>query len=273
MLPHKSEEHPLSGVRAKVDRASKHGMELYNAVQAFLKSYPFTFTNNPDSSGRRIISIASMKPVPTEFSLMMGDAVHNLRSALDLLACQVFCLANPDDKDYSHLEFPIKNTPELYRDALNSKKFRLIGPQALSIFERLEPYRLGSDHDLWLLHRLDIQDKHRILILGQLSIHRWRSKATFVPDSPDVGDARVFEAQAAVPDNQVFIPKIGSPILAVDPDVFANGLVGNTHFEFIFEGDIGLDEEGIIQSQSAFETLRRLVNMVDRTIQKFEPLF
>jgi hypothetical protein len=275
MHPDNSQEHPLSGTKAKVDRARKHGIEFYNAVQGFLNNGPFTFTNSPDLSGRRIVSIASIKPVPIEFSLIIGDAIHNLRSALDLLVCQLFCLANPEDKDFSNLEFPIKNTFKLYGEALSNTKtkFRLIGPQALSIFEKLEPYKLGSDHDLWLIHRLDIQDKHRILILGRLSIHRWRSKATFIPDPPEAGETQVFEAQARVPDDRVFIPKIGNPIVAVEPSVFADGLAGNMNFGFTFEGDIGLDEGEIIQSQSAFETLRRLIQSVDHTIEKFEELF
>ena len=98
-------EHLLAGVWAKIERAEKHVNEFDNAQRAFLHSYPVTFTHKQDqSTGHYKVIIENIRPVPLELSLSIGDAIHNLRSALDLLACQLVRLEN-QAHDCDHIFF------------------------------------------------------------------------------------------------------------------------------------------------------------------------
>ncbi len=76
----------FSASRLKVERADKHISELDDAVREFLETRPYgiTLDKNPES-GDSLLQYGWNKPVPGEqFGLIIGDAVHNLRAALDL---------------------------------------------------------------------------------------------------------------------------------------------------------------------------------------------
>jgi hypothetical protein len=130
----------LSGARAKIEWAKKH-LDKFTAI-------------DPD--------------IP----MITGDAVHNLRSALDLLAWALY--ARRTKGKGTHIYFPIFETPKKYKSG-SERKVEGISEADIEAITLLKPYKGGNDH-LWGLHELDITDKHRLLItpviaVGRVGIH------------------------------------------------------------------------------------------------------
>jgi hypothetical protein len=99
---------------------------------------------------------------------MIGDALHNLRSALDLLYYRIFNeLTGKADK---FTRFPIRDEREELVSSINGglKEKKLAddrGAVALRDFivDVVKPYAAGNG-SLWTLHDMNITDKHQLLI-------------------------------------------------------------------------------------------------------------
>lgn len=96
---------------------------------------------------------------------MLGDTIHNLRSSLDLLACQLV-RKNDNNHDCNHVQFPISESSQKFVKATNRSEIQLMGPRVIEILTSLQPYKGGHSNKLWVLYRLNIQDKHRLLIVA-----------------------------------------------------------------------------------------------------------
>jgi len=80
----------LAGVRAKIERAKQHVLNVDGAARAFLDSNPCEGGTKRDPDTRRVLHyLVRVKPAPVPLRLIVGDALHNLRSALDHLAWQL----------------------------------------------------------------------------------------------------------------------------------------------------------------------------------------
>src|SRR5271157_5940725 len=83
------------GIRLKIKRADHHIHDLDLESQRFLGSNPYLASPkyNPDirkTEYRAIMCKTIWGSIPS----IAGDAIHNLRSALDDLACQLVLAAN-----------------------------------------------------------------------------------------------------------------------------------------------------------------------------------
>ncbi len=112
----------LSGAYKKIERARTHLTELEDAVIEYMARPPYA-RRHTDKGGVRKWWVQAVDPaVPDVISLALGDMIHNLRSALDLLVCQ-YVLAGGGKVDTSSVEFPIKQTEQLVAKALDSPEF------------------------------------------------------------------------------------------------------------------------------------------------------
>ena len=100
-------------------------------------------------------------PTPHEWGAVIGDCLHNMRSALDHL---VYALAGPAASSV-RTEFPIFIDRDKFRSS-EPRVLRGVAEAALTIIKWVQPYRWGlraSAHPLWVLHELNNIDKHRLL--------------------------------------------------------------------------------------------------------------
>jgi len=117
------------------------------------------------------------QPEVDPISLLLGDALHNMRSGLDALAyaLTVAYTCSPTEEMIERSEFPIfgdenrkgvpGSGPGLFQ---NNGGIKILGwdPRAKTAVEALQPYKRGNDFrsdPLWMLHDLDRVDKHRLL--------------------------------------------------------------------------------------------------------------
>jgi hypothetical protein len=111
--------------------------------------------------------------------LVFGDAIHNLRSALDHLAHLIVIAAGYEPKIGARgTAFPIV--------ARRPPKPPTVVPlpadhPALKTIEAVQPYATGSIL-LDVIHRLDLVDKHRQLVVGIAGHVTTASTLPFVPD-------------------------------------------------------------------------------------------
>src|SRR5258708_16555502 len=82
----------VSRVRLKIKSAEKHIEDLEIAIQRFIGSKPYKIGAKPHpvvAIEHTTLFIEEVKPVPNDIALILGNAIHNLRSALDHLAWQL----------------------------------------------------------------------------------------------------------------------------------------------------------------------------------------
>src|SRR5690348_13381383 len=78
-------------IQPKIERAKHHIVDLQRQIRAFLDSKPYQFAIQRDPQTSKLIYYAAhVEPVPLLFSSITGDAIQNLRSALDYLAYQLY---------------------------------------------------------------------------------------------------------------------------------------------------------------------------------------
>jgi len=71
--------------RLKVARSRTHLWALVEAIRAYQLRAPFHIEVEIDN-GKKFWVVKVREEVPLEFSAILGDSIHNLRAALDLLA-------------------------------------------------------------------------------------------------------------------------------------------------------------------------------------------
>jgi hypothetical protein len=169
----------------KLYRAFDHLNRLEQDMDAWIKEHPVGVTDQLDpKTGQQAITVAHLADPPDRFSLGLGDCIHNMRSSLDHL---VFELTDKHLKGAvppnvaRKCEFPIFGdrapNPKEIRDKIGS-----IDPAAQTIIEGLQPHLRGDpgyeDDLLWVLHRLDIIDKHQTIPLTVLNTRETRVTET-----------------------------------------------------------------------------------------------
>jgi hypothetical protein len=78
-----------ASIRAKIQRAEKHISDLNVEVSAFLATNPYSAIRHDDpKTGNYELRLWTRDCLP-QLLTILGDAIHNLRSALDHLACEL----------------------------------------------------------------------------------------------------------------------------------------------------------------------------------------
>jgi hypothetical protein len=145
----------------KVERARAHIFKLDTEATRFFSRHPFDVSMTPfKRRGRFVFGVGERKGFPDRlFSLIIGDAVHNLRSALDyLIAACATARGCPIDKT----EFPVQ--PYKWGvEKIIQRKVGPAGPTARRLVMESRPYRRGNRY-LHAVHELDRSDKHRLVV-------------------------------------------------------------------------------------------------------------
>lgn len=163
---------PLS-VGLKLARAREHLAGLDAEIRAYCESGAAGLRFDETCNQARLLFVLNAPP-PPRLSILVGDVVHNARSAIDHLAWALvrFNRRTPSRK----CSFPICDD----EDAFNERGVKIIagvGRRAESIIRGLQPYQLKADahgHPLWLLQYLSNADKHRQLnAIGGYAMNQW----------------------------------------------------------------------------------------------------
>ncbi len=164
----------LSGVLVRIDRAKTHLNDFDIQASPIIRACQDGITRERDE--QRSEYIFRLGPVPIiqpVMSAILGDAIHNLRVALDYLAWQLV-LATGKEPPNENTSFPIlitSPTPNRYgRVRLNISPG--ISKDAGRILDEVQPYKRTkpAHHDLAVLDKLDIRDKHHELLVAIIGV-------------------------------------------------------------------------------------------------------
>jgi hypothetical protein len=147
----------------KVDRAAKHVADLN---ELFRKQRPFSYIFEKNTKTGECATFAKKnEAVIDQAALISGDAVHNLRSALDHVYWDIVSPFATTDGDRRQVQFPFCEGPTRLDKAVKKALADRVGPNFEAVLKGLRPHgKPGGNELLYLIHELDILDKHRLLV-------------------------------------------------------------------------------------------------------------
>ncbi|HEY1751724.1 MAG TPA: hypothetical protein VGG29_10695 [Caulobacteraceae bacterium] len=164
---------PFLASRLKLRRAAKHIAELEVLAVEHIKMQrksmppPLEAPQFADAEGQIVFHGPMMLHGPPEdFGAIVGDVIHNLRAALDLLASD---LVRKGGGNPNNVYFPFCDKPQDLQKVVKDRNFHRAGPKAIALLEEFKPYR-GGNTALRAIHDLDIQDKHKTLIPASAAV-------------------------------------------------------------------------------------------------------
>lgn len=168
---------------AKVRRAREHLVALEEAARAYVQDKE-SFEHSVVQDGHvASVRIRLAKPPPDDLSLICGDAVHNLRTALDYLVWQLGIADSGEVSDKS--EFPFVADPgEEDHDwkSVAGRALALLNDAHVDQIRRLQPFADHRDDNintkLAMLDALDNRDKHRLLLVVTAAVTNAEVAAT-----------------------------------------------------------------------------------------------
>jgi hypothetical protein len=159
---------PLERVRGKVNRAQEHAQSLSNDISAAVRGpdNPYRLVPELDlDAGKCSLRVEKVAEFPRpQWETVVGEIVHNLRSALDQLAYQLALLNRADDDALRGCEFPIFVDRDRFNGGSKGSgvyKMRALATRDQHIIESVQPFDF-PEHPLWVLQQMSNSDKHRL---------------------------------------------------------------------------------------------------------------
>lgn len=153
--------------------ANQHINRLHAFWKAFLETDFCHLAVEDQPDGGQLLRIVSVEALPGELVLSLGDAIHNLRSALDytvseLLGWKDTRLTFPMGEEREELISSFRTEPEVVAGKTKGKGRNAAIEAAIPgigrfIVDEIRPYKAAGGF-LWPLNKLDGRDKHRLLI-------------------------------------------------------------------------------------------------------------
>ena len=257
-------------LNGKLEWAERHIYNLQDAWDIFRKDGYRVAFNDDLRTGDRTYYLTDAAPIDPDFSLIIGDAIHCLRSALDHLAYHVMSITpGITKKRLRHVYFPIGEDANEY---ITVKRTRIEGMRqdAIKAIDAIEPYGGGAGEILWHLHTLDIIDKHKLLIAvgstnglqsmapSRIAAVKRRFLGVKLDTYTPAQDAILFRTE---PTERIFPLKTGD-VLTVIPKSEVN-----EHMNFTFE--IAFGEPEIVKGRPVIETLHHMAEIIRELIRTF----
>jgi hypothetical protein len=246
---------PLTRVRVKIERAKEHIRNLEQEIIAFQETNPYDFILERDPESGDRIAIAQIPELPPlRFGAITGDAIHNLRSAHDVLWRGAW---SPGGSPYSRSvrDFPIADNADRFEANLP----RVIKPRRKAIVDLVKathPYKGGND-TLWLLHQLNNIDKHRTVIPAIALT----DQVLFETRDPVTG---VWYPDLRIRDQPLYPVEDGTVLLRI-PAAAWSEVDMKPYFRFT----VAFGEAEIVQGKPIVATLHQIARTVDGVCDTF----
>ena len=155
----------LTGIALKLLRADAHREELKSLIDAFFDSNPYEFYSQFDRQASAwLIRVKVLEEPPPMLGIIVGDIVHNIRSALDHLACQF--VLHSGNQPTTRTAFPLfdeKPKPGSKPEKRWKDITAGMNAEALEYIDHFQPYQTAGKpepHLLSMLNTLWNWDKH-----------------------------------------------------------------------------------------------------------------
>jgi hypothetical protein len=167
-------------MRFKLTRAKEHLDHLKRELLAFEERKPYEGVPEVSDDGLEWWIRAVVREQPNPYwSTIIGDAVHNMRSALDYLACELVIKNGGTVTDTT--QFPIYDRKDRFVKG-SGRRIAGMSSRAAALIETLQPYYgpTPSEHPLAVLAYLSNGDKHRALQVAHWTTDNLRGEVEAV---------------------------------------------------------------------------------------------
>lgn len=167
----------FADARLKIDWADKHIRDIQKRIDRLEDSYSAVIEVNPKFGYNQIEYDLADKGAAEDISLLVGDALHNLKCALDYGWITTLERHAPNAIG-TKTQFPVHPSRDSLEKSLTDPQ-KGFGPDLVNLMlTKIKPYSGGNDA-LWDVKTLNILDKHRLLLpvityTGIDAALRWR---------------------------------------------------------------------------------------------------
>lgn len=167
----------MSSSQRKLTRGAEQVKALQAEAEAFANSQAYVFHTERERRGPNELSFRNYATqrvaLPDHWPLLAGEAIQNIRSALDHAVWTAWKGVKENTGDGDHIQFPICDTPRKWKDA----KWHLRGVPAgvRATVKRAQPYNRWPERPtgapIAVLRDMSNADKHRTLaiVLGVIT--------------------------------------------------------------------------------------------------------
>ena len=151
--------HPLAGAHLRFERADIHLAEADRIIREFsLECEKHIVAHDDPHTGGTWVTLDRTPALPVMLPLVVSDAIHNLRAALDYIVYELARLDAGEVVDGT--QFLIENSKHQF-EARSQKHLRGLSPSHVAAIEGFQPYNRVE----WTKTLRDISnpDKHRTL--------------------------------------------------------------------------------------------------------------
>jgi hypothetical protein len=151
-MPVSAADTPFLSAQRKVERANHHIEEAKTRIANFLTNdfQPPFVDKDPETGNLRLNWWHPGQYILPGFATIVGDTVHNLRSAFDHTISEIVRMRGGND---SNVHFPMHETREELEKSIDRGLKKKIGPDLCGfIIETIKPYRTGN-YPLWALNK------------------------------------------------------------------------------------------------------------------------
>jgi hypothetical protein len=153
----------FADARLKIERATKHIGDIKGRIGRLEESYTSTIEIDSKPGYQRIKYDLADKTAVKDIAVLIGDALHNLKCALDYSWIGILERHAPVAIS-GKTQFPIHPSADSLKIALESSKIHLAHlPLFNLMLTSIKPYD-GGDNALCAVKKLNILDKHRLLL-------------------------------------------------------------------------------------------------------------
>lgn len=172
----------IKSAKSKLARARKHLKAIKRCISLYAASHPHRLTK---TKGKKAKKLTIPNSPPLEISILAGEMVYQMRSALDHLVFDLIKrnpnIATIDREWFEHCEFPLRmKLRPGQKPPLAKSKFSHVLPGIAEVpfafIERVQPYyRLGIvNNALRFLADLSNIDKHRYFNIARGRVRMYR---------------------------------------------------------------------------------------------------
>jgi hypothetical protein len=254
---------------AKLKRAEEHIFNLREFWSGFIDAgaYPILSQDVPDRS-YRLYYLGSVEAIPADVPLIIGDAIQNLRSALDHLAYRLACIGKQSSGPFKRIYFPIGDDPQKFEAGIRAIK-QCLTPAAVKALTEIKAYPRGDGEIFWQINCLNNIDKHRLL-LTVTSQNRLHSMAPAEIAKIRYQFAGVLQNVPEINDPKMFL-KQGVRHLSLEArhvlDVFP---MSEVHENMQFPIEIAFGEPEIVKGKPVVEMLHQAASGIRSIFMAFD---
>jgi hypothetical protein len=162
----------FEATRLKIRRAEHHIRDLKAALEAYCRSnFCRIGIDAGGEDGKSVVRMERTRDLPNEIPLILGDAIHDLRAALDFLACDIVRSGGKQPTRYTRFVFD--SSRDKLVATLEPGTLKAARPDLVElIVDTIKPYK-GGDDTLCGLNDLDLDERHKLLlpVIAIVSLH------------------------------------------------------------------------------------------------------